>query len=115
MEKLDFTETSPLTTITFKETINWSVLIKFLLDDSILRSKDIKKGNIVIKTENERTQMEDILRKDMIVKNHLIKPIDTNLLYLYYNHTQKYLKPFINVKYFYDKKKSIGRIYPEKS
>jgi hypothetical protein len=103
MEKLDFAETSHLTTITFKEIINWSVLIKFLLDDSILRINNIQKGHELIKTENERTQMEDILRKGMIVKKHLMKPIDTNLLHLYINHTEKYLKPFIQVKYFYDK------------
>jgi hypothetical protein len=41
MEKLDLAETTPLAAITFKEIINWLVLIKFRLDDTILRINNI--------------------------------------------------------------------------
>jgi len=117
MEKLDLRQTTPLTAVIFKEMIDWKILIKMLLDDTILQTKCIekKKTNEFVKVENERHQMEDILRKGMIVKKHLTKPIDKNLLHIYYNHTDKYLRPYISVKYYYDKKKEIGRVYPEKS
>ena len=117
MEKLDLTQTTPLTSITFKEVIDWKTLIKMLLDDTILQIQNVekKKTHEFIEIENERHQMEDILRKGMIVKKHLTKPIDKYLLQIYYNHTDKYLRPFISVKYYYDKKKELGRVYPEKS
>lgn len=116
MERLDLTQKTELTTITFKEIINWKTLIKMLLDDTILHIKNIeKKTKEFVRVENERHQMENILRKGMLVKKHLTKPIDKNLLHIYYNHTDKYLRPYISVKYYYDEKMELGRVYPEKS
>jgi hypothetical protein len=60
MEKLDLTQTTPLTSITFKEVIDWKTLIKMLLDDTILKIQNIekKKTHEFIEIENERHQME---------------------------------------------------------
>jgi hypothetical protein len=107
MEKLDFGQGTTLTTLTFKEQIDWKTLIKMLLSDNILQTNRIfhQKTNTEYFYENERQQLEDILRKGMIVRKHWKQPITKNLLHIYYNHTDKYLRPFIQVKYFYDRKK----------
>ena len=99
MEKLDLTQTTPPTSITFKEVIDRKTLIKMLLDDTILKIQNVekKKTHEFIEIENERHHMEDILRKGIIVKKNLTKPIEKNLLHIYYNHTDKYkiIKPLL--------------------
>ena len=92
----------------FQEIINWEVLIKMLYSDEILKITENK-------DENERKQMEDILKKGMIVNKHKNRPIDKELLNVYYHNIEKYLKPFISIKYFYSQNNLLGRVYPEKS
>jgi len=104
------------TAITFKEIIDWKTIIKMLYDDNNIVRMVAKKNNRGEQLfENERKQLEEILRKGMTVNKLKLKPITKNLLSAYYHNIDKFLKPFISVKYFYDKNKEIGRVYPEKS
>ena len=102
----------------FQEYIDWQMLIKMILQKDILNVvvKTNKKGQ-TFKYENEEKQLIEILK--MGCKHSLMrKKLDTDIvetLKLLYNHSDKYMKEFLEVKYFYDKKKEIGRVYPEKS
>ena len=115
---------SPFIKSAFKEVINWKVLISMLWRNDILRSVS-KKDNRgkELWFENERKQMIQILklgckyplyRKKMEKCSHDNEEFDKILQFLYH-HTEQYMRPNIPVKYFYNKNKKIGRIYPEKS
>ena len=107
---------SIFTAISFKEIIEWKTLIKMLYDENNIVKMVVKTNNRGEQLfENERKQLEEILKKGMIDYKHKSKPITKSLLATYYHNIDKFLKPFITVKYFYDKEKEIGRVYPEKS
>ena len=115
LAKFDIQKTIFTNTI-FKEVIDWKTLIKMLYDDNNIVRMVAKKNNRgELLFENERKQLEEVLRKGMTMNKHKTKPVTKNLLSAYYNNIDKFLNPFITVKYFYDKKKEIGRVYPEKS
>lgn len=110
---------SPFTRIDFKETINWKLLIKMLYSKDILQTTTIKRFGKTFHYENERKQIIEILKKG-IKHNEIRKKLDdenelNKYLPIFYHHTEKYLNPKINVNYFYDKNKEIGRVYPERS
>jgi hypothetical protein len=103
---------SSFVTTTFLETINWSVLLKYLFSNNILRSTPVMRNKTFVYA-SERKMFEDILRKGMIEENHKNKPIDNKLISLYYHNIEKYLTPEIKVKYFFSSKcKNFGRVYP---
>jgi hypothetical protein len=115
---------SPLVKVAFKEAINWKVLISMLWRNDILRTvckKDAHGKELWF--ENERKQMIQILklgckyplyRKKMDKASQDTEEFNKILQFLYH-HTEQYMRPSIPVKYFYNKNKKIGRIYPEKS
>ncbi len=124
---LDFSQLSNFIGGKFKEEIDWKIVIKMLMSENILRvetRKNIKKHE-EYKVENERKFMIDILKKGLVSKkifNKLSEAVKTdnkvelkNIYTRLYNFPEKYLKPYIVVKYFYDKNKKLGRVYPEKS
>lgn len=103
---------------TFKEFIDWKMLIKMIYSEDILRTVKIKNSfGQTFSHENERKQIIDILKQGC--KHSLYrKKIDTDLnklLPMLYNHSEKYMLDHLPVKYYYDKKKEIGRVYPMKS
>lgn len=109
---------SPFTATTFKEFIDWKMLIKMIYSEDILRT--VKKQNSLGQTfsyENERKQIIEILKQGC--KHSLYrKKIDSDLkkmLPLLYHHSEKYMLDNLQVNYYYDKKKEIGRVYPSKS
>lgn len=124
---LDFSHLSNFIGGKFKEEIDWKIVIKMLISENILRveKRNNKNKHEEYKVENERKFMIDILKKGLVSKkifNKLNKAVETDnkveLLKIYttlYNFPEKYLKPYIEVKYYYDKNKSLGRVYPEKS
>jgi hypothetical protein len=112
------TQKSPFTTTTFKEFIDWKMLIKMIYSEDILRTVQIKnKFGETFSYENERNQIIAILKEGC--KHSLYrKKLDTDLnklLPMLYHHTEKYMSSDLQVKYYYDKKKEIGRVYPCKS
>lgn len=103
---------SGFVTTTFCETINWSVLLKYLYSNNILRPTRVMRNKTFV-YESERKMFEDILKKGMIEQNHKNKPIDNKLISLYYHNINKYLTPEIKVKYSCSSKcKTFGRVYP---
>jgi len=59
------------TAITFKEIIDWKTIIKMLYDDNNIVRMVAKKNNRGEQLfENERKQLEEILRKGMTVNKH---------------------------------------------
>ena len=103
---------------TFKEFIDWKMLIKMIYSNDILRTVEIKNSfGQTFSYENERKQIVEILKAGC--KHSLYrKKLDTDLnklLPMLYHHTEKYMSSELQVKYYYDKKKEIGRVYPSKS
>lgn len=112
------TKTSSFVGEKFNEMIDWKMLIKMIYSTDILRTVEKKnKSGKTFTYENERKQIIEILKKGC--KHSLYrKKIDTDIikmLPLLYNYTEKYMCENLEVKYYYDKKKEIGRVYPEKS
>jgi len=115
---------TPLVNVAFKEDFDWKTVIGMLWRDDILKicsKKDVRGKQLWF--ENERKQITEILK--LGCKHPLYrKKLDTcsknreefnKILQLLYSHTNQYMRPSIPVKYFYNKNKQIGRIYPEKS
>lgn len=118
MEHFVLAEQKTVFTDKYQEYIDWQMLIKMILKKDILNVVEKKnKNQETFKYENEEKQLIEIVKNGC--KHSLMKKkIDTNkeeTLKLLYNHSDKYMKEFLEVKYFYDKKKEIGRVYPEKS
>jgi hypothetical protein len=114
---------TPFISLTFKEVIDWKLVVKLLMNDNILRTTKVqtKHGNTLC-FENERKQIIELLKKgcrfsktrkeiDQAVSNGNINKILPRL----FHHTDKYMETTLDVKYFYDKKKPVGRVYPEQS
>ena len=115
---------TPLANIAFKEEFDWKTVISMLWSDDILKvcsKKDVRGKQLWF--ENERKQMIEILKlgcKHPLYRKKLDKCSKNReefnqILQLLYSHTNQYMRPSIPVKYFYNKNKQIGRIYPEKS
>lgn len=104
---------------TFKEYIDWKMLIKMIASTEILRTTATKnKTSGQIHTyENERKQIIEILKKGCkhsLYKKQMDKDL-TKMLPMLFHHSEKYMLENLPVKYYYDKKKEIGRVYPERS
>ena len=119
---LVFTQT-PFVSEKFHENIDWKTVIKMLISNDILRTVKIKRkfGETHI-YENERKQFVELLKsgcKFAKTKKEIEKAyVSNNLLSILpklYHHTEKYLVDSFVVLYFYDKKKSLGRVYPSQS
>lgn len=116
---------SPLHNVVFKEVIDWKTLISMLWRNDILKVCSKKDSNgKQMWFENERNQMIQLLKlgcKYPLYRKRMDKTSNTEpeefnaILQLLYHHTEEYMHPSIPVKYFYNKNKGIGRIYPEKS
>lgn len=101
---------------TFIETPDIKKLIKMLYVDDILETTKEKKRGKHIVYENERKQIEDYLKKALILKKHGDRLGDKEFLKILYHHASKYLRPEIKVKYYFGRKiENVGRIYPEGS
>jgi hypothetical protein len=93
---------TPFTSISATEKWNTEKLIKMLYSDKIL---------IDTLDWNERAQMEKILRCHFIkIKN--IRPFTKQFLIHVYHNRFQLLKEEIKVKYIYNKKRPLGRVYP---
>jgi hypothetical protein len=100
---------------TFIETPDVKKMIKMLYVDDILETKEKKRGKHIV-YENERKQIEDYLKKALIVKKQGDRLGDKEFLKMLYHHTAKYVRPEIKVKYYYGKGlENVGRVYPEGS
>ena len=115
---------TPLVNVAFKEEFDWKTVIGMLWRDDILKvcsKKDVRGKQLWF--ENERKQMIEILKlgcKHPLYRKKLDKCSKNReefnkILQLLYSHINQYMRPSIPVKYFYNKNKQIGRIYPEKS
>jgi hypothetical protein len=120
---LEFPTVSCFTTETFKEIINWNIVIKALMSTEVLRVVKIKnKFGRTFEFENERQQIIELLKKgckssrtreeiDDAVKANTLNSVLQKL----YSHQSTYLNEEISVKYYYDRRKALGRVYPEGS
>ena len=116
---------SPFTTEKFHEIIDWKTVVKMLQSDVILKKTQVKnKFGITHEYENERKQFVELLKhgcKFAKTRKEIEKAFENNtlqsstILPKLYHHTEKYMVDKIEVKYFYDKKKTIGRVFPCKS
>jgi hypothetical protein len=114
---------SPFVSEKFYENIDWKIVIKMLASDKILRIVKIKnKFGESLYHDNERKQILDLLKKGCRfakTKKEIDNAVETNTLHTIlpklYHCTEKYMTDALEVKYFYDKKKKIGRVYPEYS
>jgi hypothetical protein len=117
---------SPFTTEKFTEIIDWKIVIKMLLSNTILKNTIVinKKSGKKFEYENERTQFIELLKKGCKfakTRKEIDKAVETNTLQTadilpkLFHNTEKYLTDKLEVKYFYDKKKTIGRVFPAHS
>lgn len=115
---------SPFTKVAFKEFFDWKMVISMLWRNDILKvvsKKDVRGKEMWF--ENERKQMLEILKRGCKyplyrkkMEQNVDNPEELNKIFqLLYSHTEQYMRDGIPVKYFYNKNKQIGRVYPEKS
>ena len=93
---------TPFTSITALERWNTEKLIKMLYIDKIL---------IDTTDWNERAQMEKILRSHFN-KTKGIRPFTKQFLAHVYHNRFQLLREEIEIKYIYNKKRPLGRVYP---
>lgn len=115
--------TSPFVCEKFYEIIDWKMVIKMLLSDKVLRTTKIKRQfGETCEYENERKQFVELLKSGCKfskskkeIETAYINNTLSSVLPKLYHHTERYLVDKLEVKYFYDKKKAIGRVYPSHS
>ena len=120
---LEFPSVTCFTTETFKETINWELMIKALMTTEVLRVVKIKnKFGRTFEFENERQQIIELLKKgckSSRTREEINHGVSNNTLSIVleklYHHQSTYLNEEISVKYYYDRRKALGRVYPQGS
>ena len=116
---------SPLLNVKFLESIDCKMLIKMLASDKIIKITETKDTCGHKKFyKNERNFIVELLKKACVNQSTRVaitKAISGNIPFhqsvfpKLFHHAEKYFKSCIEVRYFYDSKKKIGRIYPEGS
>lgn len=93
---------------------NWdtALLIKLLWKDGLLQTTTIKKKHSAVMGhyENEKKQMEDVL-KNLFIKEPKNVTFTKRQLY-YFSQNLQLFKPALKVLYTFSEGKNIGRVYP---
>jgi hypothetical protein len=106
-------QSTPFTKKTFIETIDPRMLLTFLYSDDILQVNQWKsEEGVEYAFHNEREQIESVLNK-MLKKNKqkIYKYTKETVAYLFAN-SDDFFEETLKVKYIYNKKRKLGRVYP---
>lgn len=116
---------SPLLNVKFIEAVDCKMLIKMLASDKIIKITETKDTCGHKKFyKNERNFIVELLKKACVNQSTRVAitkavhgniPFHQSVFPKLFHHAEKYFKSCIEVRYFYDQHKKIGRVYPEGS